>query len=450
MSLGFVAVREKDDILLLTAVSQINHGGPQTVTDGEQAVVVAKLNLDAGKVAMNIGDFFTAHSFFNYGISYLRRGHWNEHYDVSLELFNLAARCALMNAEHDRVKMLTGEIIRYAKCFEDKCQAFSITINLLTWSGNVPEAVKLINRTLSSLGEELPQRITPSVIKLHLDNTKAQLAGLSDDTLLSYPTMENPSKILAMELLVKLFRSLTIIGERSAMPIIPLKMIQISLTYGMSPLSPVGFARYGNYLALVRDEFEEGYRYVTFALSLMRIIPSRAHDGSIMFDSNHTKLYVEPMQSAVEFYLGAYRASMKSGDPSAIAIACSFVYDSIGFWSGKELNAVVVSMKETMKESKYHKNLVLLTLALPMFQMALRLMGQSDTPQSDPLGETSKEGDITGKHATLLHTMFFVRLSEALIFREFDQAREATEKYFSVDKSVGRDFSISTMFFRRL
>jgi predicted ATPase len=247
---------------------------------------------------------------------------------------------------------------------------------------------------------------------------------------------------------------LTLTGERAAMPLIPLKMIQISLTYGMSPLSPVAFAQYGNYLALVRDEFEEGYRYVKFALSLMKKMPSRAHDGSIMFYSNHTKLYVEPMQSSIDFYVDAYKSSMKSGNP--YAAACSYAYDEICLWSGKELNAIAVSMKETIKVSKYHKNLVLLTLTMPMFRMALRLLGQSDSPEQDDhdltnaFGETCKEDDVTGKHAFHLHTMFFVRLSGALVFRELDNARDAAENYFSIDKNLGCHFSTSTMFFRRL
>lgn len=81
LALGFVALREQDERLLLTAVAQINHGGPKAVIDEEQAVVVAKLNLDAGKKAMDMSDFFAAHSFFKHGISYLRRGHWDKQYD---------------------------------------------------------------------------------------------------------------------------------------------------------------------------------------------------------------------------------------------------------------------------------------------------------------------------------------------------------------------------------
>jgi predicted ATPase len=100
LSLGFVAAREKDDKLLITAVTQINHGGPKAVIDKEQGVAVASLNLDAGKKVMAMSDFFSAYSFFDHGISYLRRGHWTEHYDLSLELFNLAAKCAFTNADY--------------------------------------------------------------------------------------------------------------------------------------------------------------------------------------------------------------------------------------------------------------------------------------------------------------------------------------------------------------
>jgi predicted ATPase len=338
-----------------------------------------------------------------------------------------------------------------ARCFEDKFQAISATVTLLNWSGNVPAAVELIKTTLSSLDEELPLAVTPFDVNQHLDNTTKQLALLSDDTLLSYLTMVNPSKVFAVQLLVKLYAYLTLIGESAATPIISFRVIQLSLTYGMSPHSPSAFAQYGSYLALIGDEFEEGYRYVKFALSLMKKLPSRAHDGTTMFWSTHTRLYVEPMQSSIESYLDVYKAHMKSGN--TYAVASSSMYNNCCLWSGKELNAVVDSMKDTMKESNYHKNFVVLTLMMPMFRVALRLIGQSDAPapQQDNLtnafGETFSEGDNARKYATLLHTMYFAELPEALIFRELNEAEDAAEKYFSADRF---GFLSPVMFFGKL
>jgi len=45
-----------------------------------------------------------------------------------------------------------------------------------------------------------------------------------------------------------------------------------------------------------------------------------------------------------------------------------------------------------------------------------------------------------------------VKLSEALIFRELNTARDAAEKYFSLDNSLGYDFAVSSlnMFCKRL
>ena len=45
-----------------------------------------------------------------------------------------------------------------------------------------------------------------------------------------------------------------------------------------------------------------------------------------------------------------------------------------------------------------------------------------------------------------------MKLSEALIFRELNKARDAAEKYFSLDNSLGYDFAVSSlnMFCKRL
>ena len=448
-------MREGDDRLLLSAVGQINHGGPQAVIDCEQAVVVANLNLDAGRKAVNMSDFFSAYSFFNHGISFLPSGHWDNNYDLSLELFNWAVKCALMNADHDSFNVLTSQIMHYAKCFEDRCQAISYTITLLGWSGNVPDAIELLNSTLTSLGQGLPTKITPTVIKHDLDSTKALLASLSDDTLLTYPVMENPSMILALELLSKYYNFLNFVGDRAAMLIIPLKVIQLSLTYGMSPISPVGFALYGNFLALVRNEFQEGYRYSKLALSLMKKLPSRAQDGNVMFHSNITRIYVEPMQSAIELYPDALKAALKSGVPHASCVF-TYTYVNLSFWSGKGLKAVVPTMKETLKATKYHKNLNILRMMLPSLRLALRLIGEeSSMPQQDQdslinASDRTSKSDITGKHASYFHSLYFIKLTEALIFRELDDAIDASNDYFSVDKGYHFSLTNFNMIFRRL
>eukprot|EP00985_Skeletonema_marinoi_P012088 scaffold5769_cov73-Skeletonema_marinoi.AAC.1 len=123
----------------MIASTQINLGEPELVADGDQAVEVAKLNLDAGKKAMNMSDFFSAYSFLEYGISYLQKGHWDTNYDLSLELFNLSSGCGMRSRQ-------------------------------------IAEAIKMTTSTLNDLGEGIPKLITPSRVDESLKVTKEKLA----------------------------------------------------------------------------------------------------------------------------------------------------------------------------------------------------------------------------------------------------------------------------------
>eukprot|EP00985_Skeletonema_marinoi_P006075 scaffold2639_cov69-Skeletonema_marinoi.AAC.1 len=111
---------EGDDSILLTAANQFNLAGPEAVHDKSQNVTVANLNLQAGKKAMEMSDFVLAYSYFDNGISFLRKKHWEEHYKLSLKLFDLAAKCALTNGDIVILKLLSEQVIAYVRSYEDK------------------------------------------------------------------------------------------------------------------------------------------------------------------------------------------------------------------------------------------------------------------------------------------------------------------------------------------
>jgi predicted ATPase len=60
------------------------------VSDTTDYVAMARHNLAAGKRAMSTtANFSTAYAFFESGISFLPVNHWQDHYDLSLEMFTL-------------------------------------------------------------------------------------------------------------------------------------------------------------------------------------------------------------------------------------------------------------------------------------------------------------------------------------------------------------------------
>eukprot|EP00984_Skeletonema_dohrnii_P031428 scaffold23913_cov67-Skeletonema_dohrnii-CCMP3373.AAC.1 len=120
MALAPLVAGEEDDSILLTAVNQLNLAGPEAIEEKSQYVIVANLNLQAGKKSMEMSDFVAAYSYFDNGISFLRKKHWEEHYELSLKLFDLAAKCALTNADYTSLKLLSEQVIAYGQSYEDK------------------------------------------------------------------------------------------------------------------------------------------------------------------------------------------------------------------------------------------------------------------------------------------------------------------------------------------
>ena len=105
--------------LFFTAITQINHGGPSVVSDPSQSTILAKLNLKAGKLSIELSDYASALSLFEHGISYLGDDKWASEYETSLDLFDSAADAACVLNKSAAVTSYTEELVANAKSFDD-------------------------------------------------------------------------------------------------------------------------------------------------------------------------------------------------------------------------------------------------------------------------------------------------------------------------------------------
>ena len=182
--------------VLFTAVNQLNLGGPAAVQDHSHYLTAARLNLRAGKKAMEMSDYETAYSYFDNGISFLRKKHWQEHYTLSVELFSLAAKCALTNGDHTSLKLLIAEVLAKAHIFEDKLEVLYLEVCLLA-SSRLAKSIEKGLDILSKLGIEVER----SNVDAHLQATKGLVSAHTDDEILNSKQMSDPTMIMAMKFL---------------------------------------------------------------------------------------------------------------------------------------------------------------------------------------------------------------------------------------------------------
>lgn len=81
-----------------------------------------------------------------------------------------------------------------------------------------------------------------------MQQTLAMVSGISKDNFLTYKIMTDSRKLIAMKFMAKIQNTAFFVNHYLHSYLI-LKMTQMTISYGLSPMSPVGFVTFGNLLA---------------------------------------------------------------------------------------------------------------------------------------------------------------------------------------------------------
>jgi predicted ATPase len=227
-----IAIETGDDTMFFTAVNQINLGGPSAVTNREEYLTMAQHNWVAGKRSMAMSDFNTAHSFFDHSISFLRKNHWRDNYEFSLDLYECAARSALATGNSQSLQIVCDQTMRHAKCFEDKLSIYYILISSLALASKIQEALEKNLSVLSQLGEGITNNLSQEELDRQTHSTLASLIRVTSEVnIANHKVNTESNKLAAMKFLAQL-HILAYLAQPVLHPFVVLKMIQITVAHG--------------------------------------------------------------------------------------------------------------------------------------------------------------------------------------------------------------------------
>lgn len=228
------AISTDDDTMFFSAMNQINVAGPSAVSSADESFVIAEHNLTAGKKAMQLSAFSLAYSFFDKGITFLNKDHWRhseQRYRFSLKIYEFACQSALATGNIRSLNALLEEVLKNAKCLEDKLNAHYFRISALVNSSNILEAIEMGLGVTSKLGEHISSNPSQGDVDKNIQRTKSILHGMSDDDILSHQIMVREKNIMLMKILARLQAS-AFLAKPALHSILVLRMVQISLKDG--------------------------------------------------------------------------------------------------------------------------------------------------------------------------------------------------------------------------
>ena len=119
--------KDVGNIIFLIA-SQINHGKEFIEKDDALRIPVAKLNMKAGKMALDGCDHKLAYHYFAASLSLLPDDSWESNYDLSLRLNFLMARAANSSCRYDEAEVTLQTICKRARRLQDKLPSYHLLV----------------------------------------------------------------------------------------------------------------------------------------------------------------------------------------------------------------------------------------------------------------------------------------------------------------------------------
>jgi predicted ATPase/signal transduction histidine kinase/CheY-like chemotaxis protein len=411
---------------LFEIVNHLNHH-PADFAFARERYRIAELNLDAGKKARASAAYSVAIAYFRAGKGLMTGDDWAANYRLTLELHLHYAESAYLAGDTATCMAVSGEALLHAKNMEDKIEIYHIQIQGLIFSEEPGRAISLSLKVLKELGITFPSRVRKVHILAAYIKSKWLMRGRKIEELENLPKMNDPGKLAAMRILQNITAIVfTVIPD--LYPAMVLKMVELSVKYGIAPESAITFATYGAIVNAIETSHNACYRYGNVALKLADKIGNGAAKERTLLVYN---IVNRPSGQHVNDSLEPLRKSYQTGIEMGDAEYCSYASSSYSFHlllSGKNLHWVKHKMllyneppRSLSKGSISHHN-------GPLIQIVSNLLGEN----ADPViltGSYFDEGAgfsaiFAQKDKSRMFACFTYKMVLAYLYGEFEKGLE--------------------------
>mmetsp|Transcript_46360 Transcript_46360/g.112393 ORF Transcript_46360/g.112393 Transcript_46360/m.112393 type:complete len:1111 (+) Transcript_46360:82-3414(+) len=363
------------DELLFDVADLINKGAPET------DIELANLNLKAAEKANEMAAYSSALMYASKGIQLLPIDRWRSVHDLALRLFTLGVKLAYALRQTKTFEKFCDEMLSQETCSE--LEKFPI---------NEAQCLKLHNmdeKTYESMDfcldalEELGSRrwndavfaMGPSVPLLRaIEAAKA----VEKEKYLTLQKMEDPRLLAIVHLLVRL----TNIAHVSEKPIIAVlcttQIVKMTLNYGVSAESGVGFANLGVLAASAFGDYKIACFFAQVSGLLQSMVPSKYFEADVLATScqlafPHTRSFSDCLNSAQR----GYQLGMQAGNLNG-AMWCLVTHSLMyPYQMGKPLGGILESCAKTSHQIQDLQQKDQRLITGMFWQMVLNLTGKS-------------------------------------------------------------------------
>ncbi|MCF6179636.1 MAG: AAA family ATPase, partial [Geopsychrobacter sp.] len=282
---------------LFDTVHQLNQGAA-LLTSPLEKKELAQLNLRAGIKAKTATAYIAARNYFVSGTRLLVESVWQTDYALAFELFKGLAEAEYLSSNYTASKQQLELLLNLANTDLEKAELYNILIVQDTLLGNYSEAIQSGCKALRLLDIIVPKTNLKAKLNSLLETNKSMLQERPFSSLLEAAEMSDPKRIASLELLSNMVVPARY-TDSTLFALIAVLNVNISLRFGLTPKSTVGYTAYGMVLNSVMGQYQQALEFGELSLQLSERFNAPAQKCQACFMIGHyLNHWVRPLKLA--------------------------------------------------------------------------------------------------------------------------------------------------------
>jgi predicted ATPase/class 3 adenylate cyclase len=409
------------------------------LTDPVERRRIAALNVCASAKARASAAYDSARGLADAALALLKDADWQEDYSLMFQAHCLAAESAYLCHDFAAMERLAETASTHARNVLDHARLAEVRIQSLMARGEPVTAIKLALPILRELGVKLTANPSSLDVMIGMANTEIRLRRHRRvEDLLDLPMMTDPSKLAAVRILEHVYSS-AYFSLPKLYPLIMFTFIRLSLKYGNTAASAVGYSAYGVVLCGLMRDIERGNRFGQLSLNLVRRLAAKSVKAKVIHVAEgFVTVWKKHAEKVLPSFHEGYQAGLETGDLEFGCYTCHFL-GFLNLWMGTPLETVDAEMRKWTRVIVKHAQSTPLIQQNLWHQFAANLLGQAANPVL-MAGEHYEEEKMLSVHLEARDEIaqFFLhycKVTLALVFHDSSEALPSIDRGLALLKN---------------